>query len=141
MDRGRGFSAPDEIHTAWRLASFLHAQAGAGRDKVTLLLPREWAGAGMWTKQNFEESLGKSEKFGIKIIAGERVRMTNFRAPRDPHQDRVFLAVQFKGKPSEKVALARRAGYPAAVLTLRRPFSRYMQFMHYACSAWRGCEK
>ena len=121
----------DEIHTAWRLAAFLHAQAAAGRDKVTLLLPREWAGAGMWTKQNFEESLGKSEDFGIKIIAGERVRMTNYRSPRDPHQDRVFLAVQFKGKPAEKIAMLRRAGYPAAVLTAPALLSRYMQFIHY----------
>jgi glucose-6-phosphate isomerase len=123
---------PEEIHTAFRLAAFLQVQAVAGRDKVTLLLPREWAGAGMWTKQNFEESLGKSEEFGIKIIAGERVRMTNYRSPRDPHQDRVFLAVQFKGKPAEKIAMLRRAGYPAAVLTTPASLSRYMQFIHYA---------
>ena len=47
---------------AWRLAAFLHAQGLAGRDKVTLILPREWAGAALWTKQDFEESLGKSER-------------------------------------------------------------------------------
>lgn len=123
--------SPEEIHTAWRLAAFLHTQAAAGRDKVTLLLPREWAGAAMWTKQNFEESLGKSEAFGIKIIAAERIRMTNYRSPRDPLQDRIFLAVQFKGKPAEKVALLRRAGYPAAVLTVPRSLSRYLQFVHY----------
>lgn len=123
--------SPEEIYTAWRLAAFLHTQAASGRDKVTLLLPREWAGAGMWTKQNFEESLGKSETFGIKIVAGERIRMTNYRSPRQPHQDRVFLAVQFKGEPAEKVALLRRAGYPAAVLTVPQSLSRYLQFIHY----------
>ena len=60
MDRGRDVVSEDEIDTAWRLASFLHVQGHGGRDKVTLLLPRAWAGAGMWTKQDFEESLGKS---------------------------------------------------------------------------------
>jgi hypothetical protein len=106
-------------------------QAAAGRDKVTLLLPREWEGAGIWTKQDFEESLGKA--VSLKIVTGERVRMTNYRAPKDPRQDRVFLAVQFKGEPVEKAALIRRAGYPLASLTLApsTPLSAYMQFMHY----------
>ena len=47
---------------AWKLAAFLHVQGLSGRDKVTLLLPRAWEGAGMWTKQDFEESLGKAER-------------------------------------------------------------------------------
>lgn len=122
----------EEIHTAWRLAAFFEAQASAGRDKITLLLPREWSGAGMWVKQNFEESLGKSEAAGIKIVTGERVKMTNYRAPREAGQDRVFWAVQFQGEPAEKIALVRRAGYPAAVLTASRPLSHFMQFVHYA---------
>jgi len=134
------FLSEAEVDTAWRLASFLHvqglAQEGAGRDKVTLLLPRTWAGAGLWTKQAFEESLGKSEEFGLKIVIGERVRLTNYFAPKDPKQDRVFWCVQIKGAPdggAEKLALLRRAGYPVAALTLPRDtaLSRYMQFVHY----------
>ena len=131
------FLSSEEIHAAWRLASFLHIQGLAGRDKVTLLLPRAWAGAGIWTKQDFEESLGKSAEYGLKIAAGERVRLTNYRSPRDPMQDRVFWGVQIKGLPdvqAEKLALLRRSGYPAALLTLppSAPLSRYMQFVHYA---------
>jgi hypothetical protein len=127
---------PDaDVDTAWRLASFLHAQ-GRERDKITLLLPPAWAGAGLWTKQAFEESLGKSAEYGLKIVIGERVRLTNYRAPKDLRQDRVFWCVQLKGLPSggaEKLALLRRAGYPAASLTVPKdtPLSRYMQFVHY----------
>ena len=33
----------DCIEYAWQLAAFLHSQARHGRDKVTLLLPKEWA--------------------------------------------------------------------------------------------------
>lgn len=126
----------EEVDTAWRLASFLHVQGLQGRDKVTLLLPRGWAGAGIWTKQAFEESLGKSAEYGLKIVIDERVRLTNYRAPKDPAQDRVFWCVQIKGvheAGAEKLALLRRSGYPSAALTLPKgtPLSRYMQFVHY----------
>jgi glucose-6-phosphate isomerase len=126
----------DEIHTAWRLASFLHTQGVAGRNKVTLLLPRAWTGAGVWTKQDFEESLGKSDDLGIKIVIGERAHMKHFHAPRDSRQDRVFLGIDVKGSlggPSVKLAMLRRAGYPVATLSWPStvPLSRYMQFIHY----------
>ncbi|HEX8986276.1 MAG TPA: hypothetical protein VF767_12600 [Bryobacteraceae bacterium] len=126
-----------QIHTAWRLASFLHAQAVAGRDKITLMLPRHWAGAALWTKQNFEESLGKSEQLGIKIVPGPKPRLANYLSPKDAHQDRAFLAVCVKGLPgpdAAKIGILRRAGYPVAVVTLPREalLSTYMQFIHYA---------
>jgi len=125
-----------DIDSAWRLAAFLHAQGLAGRDKVTLMLPRDWAGAALWTKQDCEESLGKSEELGIKIVIDEKIRLPDYRAPKDPRQDRLFLAVQKKGAAgadTRKVALLRRAGYPVATLTIPRdtPLSRYMQFIHY----------
>ena len=127
------FLSEEEVDTAWRLASFLHVQGLEGRDKVTLLLPRQWAGAGIWTKQAFEESLGKSAEYGLKIVTNERVRLTNYRAPKDPSQDRVFWCVQIKGAQNEKLALLRRAGYPVAALTIPKDasLSRYMQFVHY----------
>jgi glucose-6-phosphate isomerase len=130
---GANLSA-DEIEDAFRLAAFLHAQGIAGRDKVTLLATGAWDAAGVWTKQDFEESLGKSAEYGIKIAIGERVRLTNYRARSDARQDRVFVAVQSKGASPEKLALVRRAGYPTAILTLAsgEPISKYMQFVHYA---------
>jgi glucose-6-phosphate isomerase len=127
----------DEIDSAWRLAAFLDAQGHAGRDKVTLILPREWAGVALWTKQDFEESLGKSECQGIKIIIDEKIRLQNYRPPKDSLQDRLFLAVQRRGSPAgdaRKIAMLRHAGYPVATLTTpaRCELSRYMQFVHYA---------
>jgi glucose-6-phosphate isomerase len=127
----------DQIHTAWRLSAFLQQQALAGRDKVTLLLPDDWEGAGLWTKQDFEESLGKSEKIGLKIVIGEKLKLANYRRPKDPHQDRVFLAIQRKGSNGPdraKLTLLKRLGYPLAIVGLpeRTPLSTYMQAMHYA---------
>lgn len=127
------FLPQEEVLTAWRLAAFLHEQGEAGRDKVTLLLPKWMGGAALWTKQNFEESLGKSESCGIKIVIGEKLKLANYRSPKDPLQDRVFLAVQEKGAANDDAQKARRAGYPSAVLTMleEAPLSRYLQFIHY----------
>jgi glucose-6-phosphate isomerase len=127
----------EEIATAWKLAAFLHAQGMEGRDKVALLLPRSWAGAGIWTKQDFEESLGKSEALGIKIVIGEKVRLHSYRRADDPLQDRAFLAIQRKGEPqpeAKQITELRHAKYPMAMLTFAAaaPLSQYMQFMHYA---------
>lgn len=126
----------ETILKAWRLSAFLHTQSAAGRDKATLLLPKAWQGAAVWTKQDFEESLGKAGNPGIKIVIGEKPKLANYRAPKDALQDRVFLAVQQRGSPhpeAQKIALLRRAGYPVAVLSLpgSTPLSAYMQFIHY----------
>jgi glucose-6-phosphate isomerase len=130
------FLSEEEIHTAWRLASFIHAQGEAGRDKLTLLLPKAWAGAALWTKQDFEESLGKCERLGLKIVIGEKPKLANYRSPKDAAQDRAFLAVDRKGTPhpdAPKIAALKRAGYPVAVLTApsTASLSHYMQFVHY----------
>jgi hypothetical protein len=130
------FLSDEEIHIAWRLAAFLHTQSKAGRDKITLLLPKPWAGAGIWSKQDFEESLGKSEEFGIKIVTEEKPKLANYRSPKDPLRQRTFWAVRIKGVDSpdvRKIGLLRRMRYPVAVLTFSRgtPLSRYMQFIHY----------
>ena len=126
-----------QIHTAWALSAFLHSHGLAGRDKVTLLLSGSLAGAAIWTKQDFEESLGKSNDLGIKIVIGEEPRLADCRPAKDPLQDRVFLIFERQGEPAlerQKLALLKRAGYPVAVVTLPRlaPLSRYMQFIHYA---------
>lgn len=126
----------DDIANAWRLAAFVHTQGLAGRDKLTLMLPKEWAGAALWTKQDFEESLGKSEQIGIKVVIDEKIKLPNYRSPRDASQDRLFLAVRVQdltGPDSQKTALLRRTGYPLATLSFPRNtlLSRYMQFIHY----------
>lgn len=130
------FLTDQEIHAAWRLSAFLHTQGKAGRDKITLVLPKEWAGIGLWTKQDFEESLGKSEPLGIKIVLEDRIKLANYRSPKEPFQDRAFVAIKWKGLRTagpDKVGLLRRAGYPVASLTLPRGalLSTYMQFVHY----------
>ena len=126
----------EEVSAALELAGFLQANALAGRDKLTLFLPREWHGGGVWTKQDFEESLGKSENIGIKIVIGEKIRPLNYFSPKEAAQDRCFLVVNARGlqnPDAAKVSRLRRAGYPLAVLRLHgeSAVARYMQSIHY----------
>lgn len=130
----------NQIETAFRLAAFLHQQGLAGRDKVTLALSPSLAGTALWTKQNFEASLGKSERLGIKIVIDEPLRMADYRAPKDVRQDRLFLLVGRVGEPSvdrQKAGMIRRGGYPLASLAFdaEAPLSQYLQFIHYVVFA------
>jgi glucose-6-phosphate isomerase len=126
----------DEIDDALRMAAFLHGNGLESRDKVCLLLPKEWKGAGIWSKQDFEESLGKSEGLGIKIFPVTSAR-SSLRAPaRDPEQDRVFWVVNVEGCHNPEPALVknlRKQGYPLAILHLHGPLvlAKYMQWLHY----------
>ncbi|HOL73074.1 MAG TPA: hypothetical protein PLA43_04725 [Bryobacteraceae bacterium] len=129
-----------QIHTAWRLASFIHAQSEAGRDKLTLLLPGPWSGAGRWTKREIEDRLGGCEDAGLKVVIDDRCRLANYRSPKDAQQDRAFLAVQLKGAGgvhTRKTALLRRSGYPVASVTFPRgaQLSAFMQFVHWTVFA------
>lgn len=125
-----------ETRAAMQLAGFIQGCAREGRDKVTLHLPSEWSGGQIWTKQNFEESLGKSEEIGVKVAVGEKVRLVDYLPPKSPLQDRCFVFVQSPGLRNpdpNKIAALRRAGYPVALLTVEgeQALARYMQLIHY----------
>ena len=133
-----------EVQAALQLAGFLDANVRAGRDKLTLFLPKNWTAGAVWTKQDFEESLGKSDKLGIKIAIQEKLKLANYRSSKEDTQDRCFLVVNVAGEQnpdSAKVGVLRRAGYPLAILKLSGEASvaRYMQFIHYVVSAWATC--
>ena len=121
---------------ALQLAGFIQSNAESGRDKVTLFPPQSWKGGAVWTKQNFEESLGKSETIGVKLVIQERLKLVNYWPPKDERQDRCFLVVNVEGERNldeAKLAALRRARYPLAVLNLsgEAALARYMQFIHY----------
>jgi len=144
VDLERWFAAAQlsdkEIRTAFQLAGFIQANAREGRDKVTLQLPAAWRGGAVWTKQDFEESLGKSEAIGVKIVICEKTKLVNYYKPKSAKQDRCFLFVETeKGRnpDPQKIAALRRAGYPTALLSIGGdyPIARYMQFIHYVVFA------
>ena len=94
-----------------------------------------WSGAALWTKQDFEESLGKSEALGHQ----DRHRRTSAVARttgRRRIRSRIAYFWRFGMRPwtsPAAIETLRRAGYPVAVVDIpaRTPLSRYMQFVHY----------
>lgn len=125
----------EEIAEACRLAAFIHTQATNGHKMITLMLPKAWEPAAMWTKQNFEESLGKSESFGIKIIIQEKLKPVFLELAKSARQDRAFVCVQARkhlNPHADLVGQLRRLGYPVALPTLGGDsLSRYMQYIHW----------
>ncbi|HUF47266.1 MAG TPA: hypothetical protein VMM93_05560 [Vicinamibacterales bacterium] len=69
------------------LGAFMAAQALAGRDKLTLLLPPRLAPLGVWIEQLVAESTGKRGR-GILPIVGEPLG-----EPADYGDDRAFVAM------------------------------------------------
>ncbi len=125
-----------QIQAAWRLAAFLNAQADAGRTKLTLVLPKPWSGVGAWTKLSLDEGLAASLPPTIRVILENKIKLANYRSPKDHDQDRSFLALKVRGFSKEvpdKAAMLRRAGYPLATLTFAKAasLSSYMQFVHF----------
>jgi len=126
----------NEIEDAFRMAAFLHANGVESREKVCLMLPEEWRGAGIWTKQDFEESLGKSDALGVKIFPGTALGPAPRVPARDSDQDHVFWAVQVGDRHNPDAGVVkdlRQQGYPLAILNLEEPAAlpRYMQWVHY----------
>jgi glucose-6-phosphate isomerase len=133
---GQAALSQDEIDDALRMSAFLHGNGVDSREQVCLLLPEEWRGAGIWSKQDFEESLGKSEGMGIKIFPVTSERALPRVPARDSEQNRVFWAVNVTGCHNREPALLkdlRRQGYPLAILNLHGPLvlAKYMQWLHY----------
>lgn len=142
LEAWMGATAVDDEHiqAAFQLAGFIEGNARQGRDKLTLFLPDSWSGGAIWTKQDFEESLGKSDDIGIKVAIGEKIKLVNYFPRNDERQDRCFLVVNVAGErnvDASKVAALRRARYPLAVLQLsgEPALPRYMQLIHYVVFA------
>lgn len=94
-----------------RLAAVLGAAAGAGRDKLTLVLPDDVSSFGLWLEQLVAESTGKSG-VGIVPVTGEPVG-----PPEVYGDDRLFVSL---GTSPSLDALA-AAGHPVVELNFHDP--------------------
>ena len=91
------------------LGAMMAAGAGAGRDKLTLLLPDRLQSLGLWVEQLVAESTGKHGK-GVVPIAGET-------SDASLGSDRVVVAVTL-GTDAPDLDRARAAGAPLVELQM-----------------------
>jgi len=114
-------------NAAVRLGAALAGLAGAGRDKVTLVLSRKLRGLGPWIEQLLAESLGKDGK-GLVPVDDEPVG-----PPAVYGKDRVFVAVTLDGDLSHDTALnaLENAGHPVIRIALREPLEVGAEFFRW----------
>ncbi len=105
---------------AW-LGAVIGEAALAGRDKLTLVLPDEFAALGAWLEQLLAESTGKLGK-GIIPVAGEALG-----DPRVYGDDRLFVAF---GDRSGLAALE-AAGQPIVRIALASPYQLGAEFFRW----------
>lgn len=112
-----GPDAPVKDNAAVKLGAFMGAcNVNHGRDKLTLLTPKDFATFGLWAEQLVAESTGKEGK-GIVPVAGETLT-PNF----DYRDDRLFVHLSTGSEDNKRVTaiaddLAER-GYPILTITL-----------------------
>jgi transaldolase / glucose-6-phosphate isomerase len=129
---------PSEANPGLRLGAALAECAGAGRDKLTLIIDPKIASLGLWIEQLVAESTGKEGK-GILPVAGEPVG--------DPSvygNDRLFVSISI-GPPDSttKSALEKltAVGHPTIHRELSDVYELGAEFFAWelatACAGWR----
>ena len=98
-------------HAGARLGAAIAAAALQGRDKLTLVLPREIGTLGLWLEQLIAESTGK-EGTGIVPVAGENLGRQELFG-----DDRLFAAIGYRPVIDD----LSEVGQPVIELEYRRP--------------------
>jgi hypothetical protein len=106
------------------------AAARAGRDKLTLLLPKALEPFGLWVEQLVAESTGKQGK-GVIPIAGEPLSQ-----PSEYGSDRFFVRLRLHGSYAEEmrdtdVRELKAAGAPVCELDLPEPSALGAEFVRW----------
>ena len=132
LDRAR--SMADECRAAraadnpgLRLGATLGALAGAGRDKLTLVLSGSVRPFGAWLEQLLTESTGKQGR-GIVVVHDEPLG-----APEAYAGDRVFVAITLAGDASieHELGALQAAGFPVIRLPLADRFDLGREFFRW----------
>ena len=123
-----GPDAPIKDNAAVKLGAFMGAcNVNHGKDKLTLLTPKDFATFGLWAEQLVAESTGKEGK-GIVPVAGETLTK-NF----DYREDRLFVHLSTGSEDDKHVTaiakdLADR-GYPILTITLENTYQLGAMFL------------
>ena len=123
-----GPEAPLKDNAAVKLGAFMGAcNVNHGKDKLTLLTPKDFATFGLWAEQLVAESTGKEGK-GIVPVAGETLSK-NF----DYRDDRLFVHLSTGSEDDKRVSaiakdLAER-GYPILTIFLENTYQLGARFL------------
>lgn len=117
------------------LGAVLAEAARAGRDKVTLMFPKELETLGLWIEQLVAESSGKEGK-GIVPIAGE--------SPTSPEQygdDRLFVFMRYKkgSEDEDRQIEALERSHPVVRITIDQDSDLGGEFFRWEVATAAAC--
>ena len=110
-----GCRQENHANAGLELGAFIGAAAAAGRDKLTVVLPRSLASLGLWIEQLVAESTGKHGKGALPIVDEPLGR------PDEYGRDRAFVAVSSdRDEPDHaRLRALEAAGHPVLRLSTR----------------------
>lgn len=85
-----------EDNPALILGALMGQAALNGRDKLTLIMPKEFAVFGLWVEQLVAESTGKEKKGILPVVCQEA------EPEKEYLEDRVFVALNYQGETPKK---------------------------------------
>jgi transaldolase / glucose-6-phosphate isomerase len=111
------------------LGSAIGELARQGRDKLTLIMPKEISSLGLWLEQLTAESTGKEDK-GILPVSENEIHEPDWYG-----EDRVFVYIDMPVTGSDKwrtqLDALTEAGHPVIILQMNSPYSLGQEFYRW----------
>ena len=127
MRRNCSAGVPGDLNCGLSLGTVMGALHDQGRDKVTILAPKEIEAYSLWAEQLIAESTGKEGK-GIIPIGDEPIG-----APNVYSDDRLFVALHL-GEDAEfdrSIAALKAAGHPVITFDLADKYDLAAEFFRW----------
>jgi glucose-6-phosphate isomerase len=114
-DMAEGCRQENHKNAGLELGAFVGAAVRAGRDKLTVVLPRELHSLGLWIEQLVAESTGKHGTGALPVVDEP------LGAPAEYGNDRAFVAVatEHESPDTHQLDALERAGHPVMRLSTR----------------------
>jgi transaldolase/glucose-6-phosphate isomerase len=127
MRRNCAAGVPGDLNCGLSLGAVMGALHDQGRDKVTILAPREIEAFSLWAEQLIAESTGKEGK-GIIPIGDEPIG-----APGVYSEDRLFVALRIGDNPDfdRSLEALRGAGHPVVSFDLADKYDLAAEFFRW----------
>ena len=128
--------ANSESNPGLLLGTALGEFARMGRNKVTLILPKELASLSLWIEQLLAESSGKENKGLVPIAFEQGVKPAQF------DSDRIFVYTYFSGKQDpklEKIASTLEKSAPVLRIPVNSPMQLGAEFFRWEFATAVAC--
>jgi transaldolase/glucose-6-phosphate isomerase len=118
------------------LGALAAAYAGAGRDKLTLVMPEQFGRFGLWVEQLIAESTGKEGKGIVPVCLEPQLEADKYQT------DRFFVRTRLQGRgeaADARFAVLEKAGHPVYTLEAVDAYDIGAEFFRWETAAAAAC--